>query len=119
MRATYAHGAEVRLAAGSDPHALGGAVTVALCGELGHDGSCPLAPHHTAFEHEGALVRLRVLFACSSGDEAQVRERIVAALRAGALIGPDGTGSRWELVGDAPLDLRPEWVDHAARLARG
>lgn len=51
MRRAFAHDAFVNLEDDSDPNALGGAVTVEVCGQWNHPGQpCPLAPHHTSAE---------------------------------------------------------------------
>src|SRR5688572_8191947 len=76
MRQVYAHEAVVLLAPDGDERALGGAVTVALCGGWSHDPPCPLAPHHTRADRTGDEVRLRVLFVTEPEQEARVRERI-------------------------------------------
>jgi len=41
------------MAAGGDLAALGGAISVEVCGSWDHAGPCPLAPHHTELEQEG------------------------------------------------------------------
>ncbi|MEU9133329.1 hypothetical protein AB0D08_35450 [Kitasatospora sp. NPDC048540] len=119
MRRAYVHEAVVVLAAGGDVRALGAAVTVALCGHWDHEPPCPLAPHHTAVEPStDARVRLRVLFAAEPAAEAEVRERIEAALRGGALEGPDGVTTRWRPAGSRPGAIRPDEAEHAERLVR-
>ena len=42
----FVHEATVELADGADPRALGGAITVALCGHWEHEPPCRW-PHHT------------------------------------------------------------------------
>ncbi len=90
----YVHTAVVDLAEGSDPAALGGAVTVALCGHWDHDGECTW-PHLSTVTDEGDGVLLTTRFTAEPGDEDQVRRLIAAALDRGELVGPDGTTSRW------------------------
>jgi len=100
-----------------DERAPGGAITVALCGHWDHEPPCPLAPHHTAAERHGDVVRLRVLFAAEPADEAEVRRRIDEALGRGELTGPDGVVSRWRLVSSAPGTVRSDEHDHGRRLS--
>jgi hypothetical protein len=63
MREVFAHDAVLAMGSGEDLRAPGGAITVALCGSWEHEPPCPLAPHHTAAERDGDVVRLRILFA--------------------------------------------------------
>ncbi len=80
-----------------DPAALGAAVTVELCGHWEHDGPCTW-PHHTSTEPVpggGALVTVH--FDADGPDEAAVRARIVDALHARSLAGPDQV-TRWGAV---------------------
>ena len=85
-----------------DPAALGGAVTVALCGHWEHEPPCRW-PHHTDSRPDphadGAWV-VTVRFDASSVEEDEVRDRIRAALATGRLRGPDGTTTTW-LLGDS------------------
>jgi hypothetical protein len=121
MREAFAHTAVLDLAAGADVRAPGGAITLGLCGAWEHDPPCPLAAHHTAAERDDGdgEVRLRVLFAAEPADEAAVRERIDAALRAGEVVGPDGVLSRWRLRDSRPGVVAAAETEHAGRLARG
>ena len=102
---------------GGDVRAPGGAITVALCGHWDHEPPCPLAPHHTAAECDGDVVRLRVLFAAEPGDEAEVRRRIDEALGQGHQAGPDGAVSAWRVVSSAAGAVRPDELDHGRRLS--
>lgn len=62
MRQGYVQVAEVRLDLGTDTRAIGGAVTLALCGSWEHDPPCPLAPHHTDVrEDEDGRLHVRVV----------------------------------------------------------
>ena len=116
-RGAYAHDAVVVLDPGGDSAALGGAITVALCGDWDHPPPCPLAPHHTnAVRADGDTVRLRVLFAADADREAQVRSLIGKALASGRLPGPDGRVTTWTLQSSAAASVRPDEADHAARL---
>ena len=116
MRSPFAHQAEVDMAAGGDAAALGGAISVQVCGSWDHPGPCPLAPHHTELETEGDRVRLRVLFATEPENEDEVRRRIRAALATGTQVGPDGHTSTWQLVSDEASEIFPAEVMQAFRL---
>jgi hypothetical protein len=110
----------VTLGPGGDPAALGGAITVALCGHWDHEPPCPLAPHHTDAAPSGDnALRLRVLFAANPEDEARVRGLIGKALESGQLTGPDGRVTTWTVRSSSPGSVRPDEADHAARLAAG
>jgi hypothetical protein len=82
-----------------DHAALGGAVTVALCGHWEHEPPCRW-PHHTASrpdpDEDGSYV-VTVRFDAGPADEGVVRERIRAALAIGRLRGPDGATTTWVL----------------------
>jgi hypothetical protein len=83
---------------GSDERALGGAVTVALCGHWEHEGECRW-PHLTVTEAEsGGIVHVRTTVTVGEDEVGEVRRRFRAALATGALAGPDGTVSSWRLV---------------------
>ncbi|WP_426505041.1 hypothetical protein ACPPVO_46000 [Dactylosporangium sp. McL0621] len=118
MRDAFAHTALLDMSADADERAPGAAITVALCGALEHEPPCPLAAHHTAATRDGDAVRLRVLFASEPGDEARTRERIDAALAAGAWPGPDGVVVRWVLRGSGAAGIAAADVEHAERLRR-
>jgi hypothetical protein len=91
----YSYDATVRIDAGGDARAVGGAVTVALCGHWEHDGPCRW-PHHTAAEATAAGdVAVTTRFACAADEEPDVRRRIAAAVAGGSLIGPDGERTTW------------------------
>ena len=110
MRTAYAQDAELMLRPGADDRAPGAAITVALCGHWEHQPPCPLAAHHTATDRAGEVLRLRVLFAAEPADEAEVRGRIEAALRA---------GRDWTLTSTAAGSVRATELAHARRLASG
>lgn len=115
-RRAYAHDAIVRLAPGGDPDAIGGAVTVALCGHWEHEPPCPLAPHHTRATVVDDSVEVRILFAADPGEEARVRGLIEGALTSGRLTGPDGRASAWTVTSSAASPVRSDEADHAAGL---
>ena len=117
-RTAYAHDAIVILDPGGDSRALGGAITVALCGHWDHEPPCPLAPHHTDASSAGDdTLRLRVLFAADPSDEERVRSLIGQALSSGRLTGPDGRVTRWMVKSSDAGSVRPDEADLAARLA--
>ena len=95
MEFPYAYTATVRLAAGGDTRAVGGAVTVALCGHWEHTGPCRW-PHHTGSvpTDRGELI-ITTRFACSADEEPDVRNRIAAAVATGELLGPEGDLTTW------------------------
>ena len=92
----YVHEATVHLAEGADSRALGGAITVALCGTWDHESPCRW-PHHTDVAAAGDRHVVRTSFVVEPPDEAIVREKIVGALESGEQAGPDGRVSRWTL----------------------
>lgn len=80
-----------------DPAALGGAVTVALCGHWEHDGDCRW-PHHSSVDADGAEHVVTVGFDAAEQDVEQVRQRIRDGLSTGRLTGPDDVVSTWVLL---------------------
>ncbi|WP_457252507.1 hypothetical protein [Pedococcus sp. P5_B7] len=92
---TWAHTEVCRVdALAGDPAALGGAVTVALCGHWEHEGPCRWE-HVTRPEVDGGAVVVTVCFDADPEDEQEVRELIRSALAAGSLVGPDGRTTTW------------------------
>lgn len=108
MRDVFAHDAVVAMDDEDDVAAPGGAITVSLCGHWEHEPPCPLAPHHTAAERDGDVVRLRVLFAAERDHEHEVRRRIDDALSRGA---------GWRLVSSGASEVRADEEAHGRRLA--
>ncbi len=104
MPPAFAHEIVLALDAGSDERAPGGAVTVGLCGSWDHAGPCRWPHLSTVTDRAGQRLTLRVLFLAPKGEEAEVRRRIVRALRAGVLDGPVGT-RRWTV--DAECEVTP------------
>ena len=117
VRQAFAHNAVLELADDADERAVGGAVTVALCGALDHEPPCPVAPHHTSLSGRGSRRRVRVLFATE--DEAVVRRTIDAALASGRFVGPDGSVNRWVLRSSSPGRVAGTERAHAANLVEG
>jgi len=116
MVQAYAHEGYLELADGADDRAPGAAVTVSLCGHWDHEGDCRWR-HYTSIERVGSTLTVRTVFASDTDEEAEVRARIIAALEAGALVGPAGE-SRWEVVRQEAVDLRPSDKRLAGRLTR-
>ena len=116
MRQVFAHDAVLAMQPDDDAAAPGAAITMAVCGHWEHDPPCPLAPHHTAAERDGDLVRLRVLFAAEPVDEPEVRRRIDDALARSELETPDGAIARWRLVSTEVGTVRPDEAEHGQRL---
>ncbi|MBA3233630.1 MAG: hypothetical protein H0T17_06755 [Propionibacteriales bacterium] len=98
MDLPYVHEVVVELEAGGDAGALGGAVTVALCGHWDHEPPCRW-PHRTEPVDRNGLTVVHVEFAAQAEDEAGVRQRIEDALAAGILAGPEHRITRWTVVG--------------------
>ena len=117
-REAFAHDAVLALDPAGDERAPGGAITVALCGSSTHEPPCPLAPHHTAVDRDGAHLRLRVLFAAAPGDEQRVRALVEEALARGEGEDPDGVRTSWRLLSAGPSPVRLEERAHAERLTR-
>jgi len=76
----YVVEAELVLADGVDPAAVGAAVTVELCGHWEHDGACRW-PHNTAIDVAREPARVRTLFVAETAEAGRVRERIEGTLR--------------------------------------
>ena len=97
--AHFAHEQVCRVAGvAGDVAALGGAVTVALCGHWEHDGDCRW-PHLTTVEQDGAGHVVTVGFDATATEVDEVRGRIRLGLATGHQTGPDGTTSTWVLSG--------------------
>ena len=81
-----------------DPRALGAAVTTRLCGHWEHDGPCRW-PHHTTATLVGDnSADVLVRFDADESEVVEVRDRILAGLRVGALQGPDYHVTAWGAV---------------------
>jgi hypothetical protein len=78
----FAVGALIELADGTDPAAVGAAVTAALCGHWEHDGPCRW-PHNNAIDPSRSPARFRTLYVASPDEAALVAKQICDALRAG------------------------------------
>jgi hypothetical protein len=93
----FVHAADVDLGPDAEPAAVGGAVTVALCGHWDHEGPCRW-PHHNAIRRGTDGWSFRTVFAASADDEADVRQRIERALA------HDG---RWRVLSCGAAALEP------------
>jgi hypothetical protein len=71
---------ELKLRAGTNIQAPGGAVTAELCGHWEHDGPCRW-PHNSQIDVEANPARLRTIVVVSDDDRVDVLQRIEAALR--------------------------------------
>ena len=100
----YVHEAEIVVPEGTDPAAVGAAVTVALCGHWEHEGPCQW-PHNNHI-HE---TRFRTIFIATADDELEVRRRIRLALH-----GQSG----WLIKSDNARSVHPDEEELAVRLAR-
>ena len=103
----HVHEAVISLADGTDPQAVGAAVTTELCGAAEHDGPCRW-PHNNALILRDDVAVLRTVFAAPASEEREVRTRIRSALR---------SSNEWEVVSDRSGTLTPEERVLAARLA--
>ena len=115
VRSHYAHQATVTMVEAADPAAIGGAVTVALCGHWEHEPPCPLAPHFTRVDRVGDTISVRILFATEPDHEREVRELIDEALRSGSL---DGESATWTLASSGAAEIAADERDHAQRLSQ-
>jgi hypothetical protein len=117
MREAFAHDAVLVLENGGDERAPGGAITVALCGEMAHDPPCPLAPHHTRVHRTDGVVTLRLIFAAEPEDEHRVRLLVEDVLSRGWGDSPAGR-TAWDLVESGPSPVGVDEQPHAERLIR-
>jgi len=99
--------ARLDLGEGTDPAAVGGAVTTALCGHWKHEGPCRW-PHNNEIHAASDGFRFRTLSVANPEEEPHVRARIEAALRGG-----DG----WRIVTFAPRELVATEQPLGAKLA--
>jgi len=117
MREAFAHDAVLVLEHGGDDRAPGGAITVALCGDVAHEPPCPLAPHHTRVRRTDGELTLRLLFATEPAQEGRVRALVEESLSRGWGDTPDGR-TYWDLVESVPSPVDEEELAHAQRLIR-
>jgi hypothetical protein len=98
----------ISLADGTDPQAIGAAVTTKLCGATEHDGPCRW-PHNNAILRNAEVTLFRTVFVAPQGEEREVRTRIRSALR---------SSDEWVVKSDRTTSLRSDERVLAARLAR-
>jgi hypothetical protein len=75
----YVLEAEIELEEGTDPRAVGAAVTVELCGHWEHEGPCAW-PHNSAIDAARAPALFRTIYVADEDEEPEIRERIVRSL---------------------------------------
>jgi hypothetical protein len=79
----YVVEAEIELAAGCDPRAVGAAVTVELCGHWEHEGACRW-PHNSEIDVGRRPALSRTIYVADTAEEPEIRARIEQALRSSA-----------------------------------
>jgi hypothetical protein len=104
----HVHEAVISLADGTDPQAVGAAVTTELCGAAEHDGPCRW-PHNNAVVPGDEISVFRTVFIAEQSEEREVRRRIRSALR---------SSDDWDVASDRTRSLTPDEHALAARLAR-
>ena len=97
----------LELSEGTDPAAVGAAVTTTLCGHWEHEGPGRW-PHNNEIQAASDGFRFRTLFVADAEEEPDVRAQIEAALRGG-----DG----WRVVTFAPRELGATEQPLGAKLA--
>jgi len=95
MTFRFNHRATVEAVEG-DTRAIGGAVTVALCGHWDHAGACRW-PHVTTLEPDGPMFTVTVAYTCADEERSHVESLIADAIASGTLTGPDGGCTRWRV----------------------
>jgi hypothetical protein len=103
----HVHAAVISLPAGTQPEAVGAAVTTALCGASEHDGPCRWLHNNAVILRDDVAV-LRTVFIAPASEEREVRTRIRSALR---------SSNEWEVLSDRSGTLTPQERALAARLA--
>jgi len=104
----HVHEAVLSLADGTDPQAVGAAVTTELCGAAEHHGPCRW-PHNNAVVPGDEVTVFRTVFIAEQSEEREVRRRIRTALR---------SSDEWDVTSDRTRSLTPDEHALAARLAR-
>ena len=103
------HEAVLRLAPGTDPHAVGAAVTIELCGSVDHDGPCRWPNNHDIDVVPSGAAVFRTLFVAPKADVEEVHARVSSALRSGTI---------WSVLSERRRPLTDDEERGAARLAR-
>ena len=109
MSEAYVVEAEVDLASGTDPAAVGAAVTVELCGHWEHDGPCRW-PHNSDIDASRSPAVLRTIYVADPDEQQAVRGRIEQAL---------GASSEWSVVDFRERDVADGERELAGRLRSG
>jgi hypothetical protein len=91
----HVHEAVISLADGTDPQAVGAAVTAELCGAAEHDGPCRW-PHNNAIVRNAEGTVFRTVFVAPPSEEREVRMRIRSALR---------SSDQWDVISDRTRSL--------------
>jgi hypothetical protein len=104
----HVHEAVISLPDGTDPHAVGAAVTAELCGAVEHDGPCRW-PHNNAIVARDDVMMFRTVFIAAQSEEREVRTRIRSALR---------SSDEWDVRSDRTRSLTSDERALAARLTR-
>lgn len=105
----YVLEAELELAEGCDPAAVGAAVTVELCGDWEHEGPCTW-PHNSDIDASIHPALFRTIYVAGADEETEVRRRIEQSL---------GNGSGWTLVDVRCRAVAEHERELADRLATG
>ena len=113
-RFPHRYAARVVLDPDGDPNALGGAVTVALCGAWHHDPPCRWPHHSTTTRGADDEAVLLVEFDAPDDEVAQVRRRIDDALATGRQADPEGAVSAWR-PSTPDIQLLSKTADETAR----
>jgi len=108
-RTPHVHEAVLRLEPGTDPRAVGAAVTVELCGAVDHEGPCRWPNNHDIEPTEGGESLFRTLFAAPEADVEEIHERISSAL---------GSTSAWSVVSERRRHLTSDEEVGAVKLAQ-
>jgi hypothetical protein len=108
-RSPYVHEARLRLADGTDPSAVGAAVTIELCGSIDHEGGCRWPHNSMVVELDGRDAVFRSVFVAPPAEAGEVRQRIATALR---------SSLEWIVVSDGERSLSRDEETLATRLAR-
>ena len=105
----YVLEAEIELDEGTDPRAVGAAVTVELCGHWEHEGPCAW-PHNSAIDADRDPALFRTIYVADEDEEPEIRERIGRSLR---------VADEWHVVAVRPRSVSDDERELADRLAGG
>ena len=105
----YVLEAEIELGEGTDPRAVGAAVTVELCGHWEHEGPCAW-PHNSAIDADQTPALFRTIYVADQDEERAIRDRIARSLN---------QAGDWRVEGVRARPIADDERDLADRLARG